>query len=153
MAEQQDRLYAAEAAAGRATGPAVSAQDLQYFVDGLRELPWWDRTCPQVLRIEATVVPNRKFSVGAWQGHRNCGVVEMLPEHLNQRPILHEVSHVIAAARYGSHAHDPWFARTYLELVALVMGPEAYLLLVSQFDAYGIDYAADTAASGGAIQL
>lgn len=47
---------------------------------------------------------------------------------------------MLAAARYGSKSHDPWFARTYLELVYGVMGSDAYLRLFEAFERAGVDH-------------
>lgn len=50
---------------------------------------------------------------------------------------------MLAEARYGSHAHDPWFARTYLELAYQVLGSEVYQDLYSAFEERGIEHTID----------
>jgi len=138
IACQQDELYAAECAVphGRAIAPGA----LQSWVDALRDLPWWDRNFPQVLRIEAHVrKTSNQGSVGGWYPEDGCGVIEMAPCHLNEMIVCHEVCHVLAAAGYNSHAHDPWFARTYLELFCQVR-PDLYVPLYNAFTTGGIDF-------------
>jgi hypothetical protein len=136
---QQFQLYAAE---GVVRGQAIAPDHLQRWVDGLRDLPYWLRNFPQVLRIETHVRrSSREGSVGGWYPKDGCGVIEMAPVHLTDLYVIHEVTHVLAHARYDSHAHDPWFARTYLELVHARLGSERYLELARSFDRAGIDYA------------
>jgi putative metallohydrolase (TIGR04338 family) len=140
---QQFELYAAEQTTTRGR-TFVAPVDLQAWVDELRDLPYWQRNFPQVLRVETHVRRTDKDgSVGGWYPEDGCGVIEMAPCHLTELYVLHELSHVLADARYGSHAHDPWFARTYLELVYHRLGSETYQELARVFDARGIDYAGD----------
>lgn len=135
---QQDELYAAESVV---RGQAIAPDHLQRWVDELRDLPYWTRNFEQVLRVEAHVRRTSKDgSAGGWFPEDGCGVIEMAPVHLTDLYVCHEVTHVIAAARYGSHAHDPWLARTYLELVSARLGSDRYLELARSFDRAGIDY-------------
>jgi putative metallohydrolase (TIGR04338 family) len=73
----------------------------------------------------------------------------MEPAHRCELVLGHEVAHVLAAARYGSHAHDPWFACTYLELVWSMMGPDAYLALQRSFQDAGIEHHHDSTIPAG----
>lgn len=135
---QQDELYAAEHTVPH--GKVIQPGDLQDWVDALRDLPWWDRNFPQVLRVECHVLTtNKNGSVGGWYPQDGCGVIEMAPVHLNEMIVCHEVCHVLAAAGYNSHAHDPWFARTYLELLSQVR-PDLYVNLYDAFTKGGIDF-------------
>jgi putative metallohydrolase (TIGR04338 family) len=136
---QQDQLYAAEAAApfGRTF---ATEEELQSWVDGLRDNRYWQVLYPQVRRVDCFKRARAgKESVGWFERDRACGVIEMSPTHMNQRVVLHELAHVLAAARYGSTSHDPFFARVYLELVA-VFYPEGYLPLYESFAARGIEF-------------
>jgi putative metallohydrolase (TIGR04338 family) len=149
---QQFELYAAEA--GVPTGREFqSGADLQRYVDELRELHYWQRNFTKVVRIEAYVRPPswRGGSVGWWKPDYSAGVIEMAQCHLNELTVLHEVSHVLAAARYGARSHDPWFARTYLELVYAVLGPATYDALRTAFERGGIDHDTDNAVPGGIV--
>lgn len=135
---QQDELYAAEA--GVPHGAHIAPADVQGWVDALRDLPLWDRQYPQVLRVEAHVRrTDRDGSCGGWFPDDGCGQIEMAPVHLNELILCHEVAHVLAAARYGSGAHDPWFARTYLELVGSAV-PHLFSDLYAAFVKAGIDH-------------
>ena len=136
---QQFELYGAEDKVP--AGETISPDGLQRYVDQLRENPYWERAFGEsILRIDAHVRPDsRDGSVGGYSRSGLSGSVEMAPVHLNELAILHEVAHVCASARYGSKAHDPWFARTYLELVSVFMGPVAYQALDAAFRADGID--------------
>lgn len=153
MSCQQFELYAAE---GRVrTGARIARGELQEFVDQLRENPWWERNFPQVRRIETFVRGPRaaaKGSVGSWYPQQAAGLIEMAPVHLNELFIIHEVCHVLAAARYDSRAHDPWFARTYLEAVYSYMGPRAYAELLAAFTAADVDHDTYSSVPGG-VQL
>lgn len=145
---QQFELYAAEGTADR--GQRIAPGDLQAWVDDLRELPYWQRNYEEVLRVEAHVLRSDKDgSVGGWFPENGCGQIEMAPCHLTELYVLHEVAHVLASARYSSHAHDPWFARTYLELVSARLGGAVYEELYQAFTARGIDHHTDNAVPGG----
>lgn len=140
---QQTELYAAErrVPVGRTF---ANAAEIQRFVDGLRETWWWQQWYPQILRVEAYGRPSgTRSSVGSWHPAKAAGKIEMLPVHFNELIVLHELAHVLAEARYGSKSHDPYFARTYLELVALVMGPDSYQQLYDAFNEAGIKHDAD----------
>lgn len=140
---QQFELYAAERQVPEGRRFA-SVEEIQRFVDGLRDTWWWRQWYPQVLRVEAYKRPSRmKESVGSYSAANRAGVIEMLEVHWNELVILHELSHVLASARYGSRSHDPYFARVYLETVALVMGPDVYRALYDAFEAGGIEHDAD----------
>ncbi len=145
---QQFELYAAETTAN--LGRAIAPGALQAWVDDLRDLPYWQRNFPEVLRVECHVRrTDRDGSVGGWFPDDGCGQIEMAPCHLTELYVLHEVSHVLASARYSSRSHDPWFARTYLELVFARLGSEAFGALCGAFNARGIDHDTDNAVPGG----
>jgi putative metallohydrolase (TIGR04338 family) len=146
---QQDEVYAAEndVTPGRRI---LSQEALQQFVDDLRDTDYWQRNFPDVRSILAICDPRRKArgSLGRWNGDGD-GEILMSPVHMYERIVLHEVTHVIACARYGSHAHDPWFARTYLELVYAIMGGDVYAELKAAFITGGVDHDTDNAVPGG----
>lgn len=142
MITQQQDCYAAEVAAdnGRRFG---SVAEVQTFVDGLRDTPWWTSQGfhLKVLRIEVGSSRSKKFGgVGWFDKDANAGRIELTKYGLCERVVLHEVAHVLAQAIHGSKSHDPWWARTYLTLVSCVMGAEAYLTLQASFDLHGVDY-------------
>ncbi|MBU6232410.1 hypothetical protein KGP36_07290 [Patescibacteria group bacterium] len=135
---QQDELYRAENRCNH--GSAVSIPELQNYLDSMRETSYWERNFPQVRRVVGHVRKgNSQGSVGSYDINGESGQIEMAPCHMYEMILCHEVAHVLAEARYGSHAHDPWFARTYLELVYSMMGPEAYADLKQSFDDRHID--------------
>jgi putative metallohydrolase (TIGR04338 family) len=140
---QQDALYTAENGVphGRRFD---SLDDIQAYVDALRDNEWWTRFGYYVvLRIEAGPARKRTkgaMSVGWYEPDKNAGRIEMLPVHWNELMVLHEVAHVIAEACNGSKAHDPWFARVYMNLVYCVMGGAAWEELKAAFDTHGIEY-------------
>lgn len=145
---QQDELYAAEDKAD--LGQEILPEDLQSYVDALRDNPWVFRCFPMVNRIEAYAL-KRDGSVGSFHKETGAGKIEMSFNHLYERIVLHEVAHVLAGARYGSKAHCPWFARTYLELIS-VFAPSVYPSLLASFREDGIDFECDTS-EGEAIAL
>ena len=136
---QQYELYAAEGGVdlGRAF---LSQEECQRWVDDLRENLWWDRFYPQVLHVEVVFTKSKSGSVGGYWHDHHSGKIEMGPTHQNELVVIHELSHVLADARYKSQGHCPWFARVYLELVYLIMGEKHYKELHYQFDAAGIEH-------------
>jgi putative metallohydrolase (TIGR04338 family) len=137
---QQGKLYAAEEPCPEGHRFA-SIDDVQRFVDSLRDTWWWRLWYPQVQRVEVHALPaGRSCSVGSWHPQQGAGKLEMLRVHWTVRVVLHELAHVLAEVRYGSHAHCPWFARTYLELVYLVMGAETFTFLRTAFRAADVDF-------------
>lgn len=135
---QQDQLYAAESSCRRGQ-EFHSVEEMQRWVDQLRDRPWWTMFYAKVLRVEVGAArSNGRGSVGDWFPELSAGRIEMHPAHWCVRVILHELAHVLAAARFGSKSHDPYFARVYLELVYHEMGPGAYTELWESFQADGI---------------
>lgn len=150
---QQFELYAAERKVPQGHR-FVSVESIQRWLDGLRDTWWWNLYYPQVRRVEVYSRPARmRDSVGSWHPELAAGKIEMLKVHYNELVLLHELAHVLAAARYDSHAHDPAFARVYLELVALVMGPVAYTRLYDSFEAAGIEHDVDEYRLGTARRM
>ena len=150
---QQDELYASEAAHGLRGRQFTSLDEIYEYVNALRDTWWWQRYYEGVLEVQ--VVGHQKGnsgSVGSWFPDKNVAVISMHEEHWCEQYVLHELAHPLAAYRYHSQAHCPWFARVYLELVANVMGSEAYVALHNGFDADQIahDIPADSS-QGNAI--
>lgn len=139
---QQFQLYAAEHNVPHGM-TFFHAPELQGWVDALRDEPWWERFYPNVLRVEAAFVRG-PGSVGGWFPARGSGRIEMGPDHRCELYVCHELTHVLAAARYGSQAHCPWFSKVYLELTYLVMGSGAWSALRHAFVAAGIEFDPDT---------
>lgn len=143
MPTQQDALYAAE----RSVSPGrqfATYEELQRFVDELRNTEWWVREYPMVRRVEVGEADQRitSGSVGSWYADRGAGRIEMMRNgHMNLQSVAHELAHVLAAAKWGSASHDPAFARTYVNLTYWLRGSEAWLELQTAFDRNKIDYA------------
>lgn len=140
--DQQYALYAAEASVPSPERFA-SAEEAEAWVNGFRDSWWWQRWYSQVKYVEVHTRPGRTNSVGSWHPKDGCGKMEMMRDHMHKRVLIHELSHVLAAARWGSHAHCPWFARVYLELVYLMIGPGSYLALHTAFERHGIEHVID----------
>jgi putative metallohydrolase (TIGR04338 family) len=142
---QQNAIYDAERNV-RKGRRFTTEQEAQEWVDGLRETWWWQRffwKAPARTEVYWRARGSESVgseSVGSYDAANDAGVVEMLPSHRNELIILHELSHVIAAAMNDSKAHDPFFARTYVNLVYLALGGDAYLELQRAFEEHGIDY-------------
>jgi hypothetical protein len=136
---QQDTVYAAQNTTFRGE-PIGSIADVQRFVDDLREAWWWEKWLgDRVIRVE--VGQARGFdSVGWYDEDARSGRMEFGHVPLTIGLVLHELAHVLAKARRHSQAHDPWFARIYLELSYLVRGSAAYEELRKAFDTHGVDY-------------
>lgn len=136
---QQYELYEAErdVTEGR---KFANQKELQAFVDDLVQRDWWSEFYPMVRFVEAFALRGGTASVGGFDPHDGAGQIEMLPVHMNERTVLHELAHVLAAARGESKAHDPCFARIYLELVYRVMGYDVWHKLRTRFIEAGIDF-------------
>jgi hypothetical protein len=141
---QQDDVYAAE----RVLEPSPTFESfdaVQAFVDEMRDkYPFWEKAYAHVERIEIGPADRRGNAHVGWFEPDKCrGRCEFLTDRPEIQLVLHEITHVLASARYGSRAHDPWFARSYLELTYLVRGSMAYFDLYSAFIAYGVDFDAE----------
>lgn len=139
MRTQQFELYAAEGTVSRGR-TFSSLEAAQAWVDALREQAWWWQRYPEVKRIEVgpAIAGGKCGSVGWWEPAQGAGRIEMAPAHLNELTLVHEMSHVFAAVK-GSKAHDPIFARTYLNLTYFILGSETYQALSAAFSAANID--------------
>lgn len=139
---QQSEAYAAEQYAP--TGPAFdSLEHVQRFVDELRDHPLlrWHDHWPNVLRVEVGPTRrNSRESVGWFEPEMNAGRIELAYSQRFMRVVLHELAHVLAEAEWSSEAHDPGWARTYLELMYVVMGSDAYTQLRDAFEAKGVEH-------------
>lgn len=154
---QQSDVYRAEERALRRLGlQKLTKQEAQALVDGWRELPWWTQNFARVVHASVVVKsPDTTSSVGGLiTAHGEfatvdrietpvVAAVEMAPIHMNALYLAHEVSHPLSEARYRSHAHDPWFARTYLQLVYAALGSEIYRVLYEEFEREGVDHRID----------
>jgi len=142
MPTQQDELYAAERLVSKGR-QFDTYEELQVFVDELRDTSWWQRDYDMVRRVEVGKADQRvtRGSVGWWEPAMAAGRIEMWTGHMNLQVIAHELSHVLAEAKWGSKSHDPLFARTYANLTYYLRGSEAWLELQRAFDSHGIDYA------------
>jgi hypothetical protein len=150
MPTQQMDLYAAERLVD--DGPLfANVAAVQVWLDGLRDTDWWVRLVPEdVLRVEVALGRPGKGAAGVGWFDRKAkgGRLEFArAAELNERRIVHELSHVIASAAKNSKSHDPWFARIYLELTYLIRGATAYTQLRDAFIRTGIDFDAEGLAS------
>jgi putative metallohydrolase (TIGR04338 family) len=140
---QQDQLYAAEAAWIRQGPTFATVDEVQQFLDDLRDAWWWEKWLgTELQRIEVGKArKGAKFQgVGGYNREHASGRVEFSTWPIGKRVVIHEITHVIANCRRCSKAHDPWFARIFLELVYLIEGSESYDELRAAFERNGIDY-------------
>lgn len=152
---QQLDCYAAQEALPRGQAFA-SLEEVQRWVDDLRDTPWWHLQgySLHVLRIEVQPYRSAKFAGCAqWCKEDNCGVIALTPDGRTVRTVLHEVAHILADAAHDSTGHDPAWARVFLTLVSCVMGPDAYVTLRESFDAHGVSYDAGTPAASSTFAL
>ena len=118
----------------------ASTDEAEAWISEIRETLWFRDNFPTVQRFELHPRSVNDGSVGTFIPLDGVVLAEMASEHLNNLIICHEVSHGLAAARYQSRSHDPWFARIYLELVWHMLGTETYEALRASFDQHGIDH-------------
>lgn len=141
---QQDELYASEQRLTDRGRVFHTVGDIQRYVDKLRDCVYWQTHYPNVKRVEVHEAGRgARGSVGGFFPELSAGQIEMHRVHFNELYVLHELAHVLAAARYGSQAHCPWFARVYLELVYEYMGSSYYQQLHKNFAADGIDFSSE----------
>ena len=151
---QQSDVYRAEERALRSLRlPEITIQEAEALVERWRDLPWFEQNFPRV--VAAKVVARKTSKDGSCGGLVSefdlgdrfetpvCAVVEMAPAHMNALYLAHELCHPLAEVRYSSRAHDPWFARTYLQLVYLALGSDVYQTLYAEFEREGVDHRID----------
>lgn len=137
---QQDLVYAAERNVPWGNR-FRSLEEVQRFYDDLRETWWWAQNLQMVHRVE--VGPTRKNAtahVGWYEPDMLAGRCEFITSQPAELVVVHELSHVIASARHHSKSHDPWFARTYLELTYLARGSADSWALMKEFTHLGVDF-------------
>ena len=146
MKTQQLSLYAAE----HSTDPGPAVENVQDYLDELRETWWWPR---RIHRVFVTFDPKIPFNgLGRFIRADDAGEVIFSNRTPYTRTVLHELSHVFSQALYGSRAHDPWFARTHAEVTYLVRGSTAYQNLTRAYTAVGIDFDAKGVVDSQAIR-
>lgn len=121
---QQTELYASEAKHGLRGRSFDSLEEIYEYVNALRDTWWWQRYYSDCLEVQVIGhLKGNSGSVGGWYPEDQIALLSMHEAHWCEQYVLHELAHPLAALRYGSQAHCPWFARVYMELVSLVMGP------------------------------
>lgn len=137
---QQDELYAAEESVTTRGMTFATSREAQVYLDALRDTWWWQKFFWKAPARTEIYWKARGDSVGSYDKAKDAGLLEMVPAHRNELFILHELAHVVAEALHGSHAHDPYFARTYAVLVYCVLGSDAWLQLQRGYEAQCIEY-------------
>lgn len=136
---QQFEMYAAEDRAIRGRD-FETLDEIQRWMDDLRDTPWWAIRHGAVRSVEIGDAPRRGL-VGPGLVAPGMVYMELRPDQMYERIVLHELAHALCQVKYGeSCAHGPRFARMYLELVSLIMGADAYVSLRDEFDKDGIEY-------------
>jgi putative metallohydrolase (TIGR04338 family) len=136
---QQDQVYDAESTVEHGQR-FRDLNEVQRFVDKLRNTWWWELWLQNVKRVEIGRSRSRRYSVGDYYPHKEAGSCEFYSDTPSIQLVIHELAHVLAKARRGSESHDPWFARIYCELTYLIRGTDAWHELAIAFDHYGVDY-------------
>ena len=148
---QQDELYAAEHEVPWTGDSFESIEQVQEWVDRLRESAWWERNFPNVRKVYVEKHVKGRMD-GAGLDDVGHGVVPWWPGW-GEMLMLHEVCHVLTDKRFGNAAHSPWFCRMYLEMVSTYLGPEVYLELQKAMDRHGVDHDTDNMIPAGRFQL
>ena len=137
---QQFELYAAEDNVSDGM-VFISLDEVKLYVRGLLDSEWWGRMYPTVRGVEVGGRDaGQRDSVGAFDRGEGVGRIEMARSHWCEQAVIHELAHVFASAASGSQAHDPWFARHYLDLTYLSRGSEAFMALLFAFNIAGIEH-------------
>jgi len=136
---QQQRVYDAElfVPSGRVF---ETVEAVEVWVNSFRDAPYWRDNYGETVRyVEVGRAARRASgSVGSYDRSACAGRIELA--ELDELTVVHEVAHVLAEARYDSHAHCPWFARVYAELTFVMRGSEAWLALQRGYVAQGVEY-------------
>jgi hypothetical protein len=140
MKNQQQAVYDAEEATHFSCG-FDDFNELRNWLLDLRETDWW-RDCigEALLFVDVRPVKGKWSSAHTDTVECRCDIA-LSPFGHNTLTVLHELSHGIARVLHYSESHDPWWARTYLEVVSLVLGPDAYVQLSEAFSARGVEVA------------
>lgn len=122
---QQYELYAAERGVDHGARFG-SLDEIGRWVNQLRDEWWWQRFFRGVDVIEVTDTVDLTASVGGLHDGGRTAVLNMLRVHWNEHDVLHELAHPLSESRFDSTSHDPFFARTLLDLTFLVRGYDAW---------------------------
>lgn len=133
MKTQQEEVYAAERTLLERGTQFDSIKAVQAYLDDIRDRLWWDY--PDVVRVE---VYGANKSQAGYDRKTNAGLIELHPKQMDQHTVLHELAHVLAQARDGSQAHDPWWVRTLLILTYWERGSDAFVELREAFLAHDV---------------
>lgn len=142
MPTQQAALYAAEDEIFEGVY-FTSLEHVQEWIDGLRDIWWWEARVPQVLKIDVHPANVGERDQAWYDESTRTGIIEFATPIPSMRSVVHELAHVLAQARHGSQSHDPWYARILLELTYLLRGIPTYEALFAAFVRHGIDFDAD----------
>lgn len=135
---QQDEVYAAENKAG-GWGRDLTIDEARGYATDLVSESWFREQWGRVLDVEVNGRRARD-GVGHWDEKTWVGQVELGPGVRNERTLLHEIAHVVAAAQHGSNAHDPAFVGIYLELCYRRRGVEVWTALREAMLANGVEW-------------
>lgn len=138
MRYQQDRLYDAEESSG--VYPGAPIDDPQAWVNAKRDTWWWARWYWSVGYVNVTVTRRDVDPTGTYDHADGCGYVTLPRDYVRTGVLVHELVHVVAGKLHGSHAHDPWFAREYLNLTYLILGSDAYDQLRAAYVDHGVEF-------------
>jgi hypothetical protein len=138
---QQKALYAAQENVMRGR-QFTRVDEIQTFVDELRDTYWWQYRYARILRVEVIFRPSGR-SLGSYEADKNAGLIELSPQGRCLRTVAHELAHVVAEALYDSKSHDPWFAREYGVLTYHLLGSNAWLTLQRGYEIHHVNYLQD----------
>jgi len=136
---QQYEVYAAEEAVPTGT-VFCDVTHAQAFVDGLRETWWWERFYFAAPARVEVYFRGGSMSLNGYDRAKDAGFIELAPGQRNVKTVLHELAHILAEVLFASHAHDPYFARTYAVLVYAVLGSLAWRTLQAGYERCAVDY-------------
>lgn len=129
---QRKKLYRAEnfVTVGKKFKTLKKAQK---FLDKVLGSAWFQRRFGKVsIRMEMTQGWTKSYC------RRTEGLLRMLPEHLNERIILHELTHALVQAPHAGHGR--LFCAVYLDLVRHYLGENAYDQLLKGYRKHNVKY-------------
>lgn len=134
MDSRRQKLYDAERGVSKGESFKTVAQ-CQRYIDRLTSLQWFVRRFGEMtVKVEATQGFRKSYCRGKGDG----ALIRILPEHQNQRVLIHELTHALVPAPHAGHGR--LFCKIYAELVRFELGEAVYKQLLAGYRKQNVKY-------------
>lgn len=129
---QRQKLYNAERSVS--VGKIFkNLRQAQAFLEEVLDSTWFRSRFGKVeIRMEMTKGWTRSYC------RRSSKLIRMLPQHLNERVIIHELTHALVPAPHAGHGR--LFCAIYLDIVRQYLGERCYGQLLKGYRREGVKY-------------